>query len=723
MQELKAGDQDLLKGPKRGEFTLRVIRLVEPGLDHLDVPVAELVPHKVVDFLDRDAQLEFVHVIRDSGNSLIHAGQDPFVLRADTRGHLVRVDEGLKSRFLGRTFLGKVHHDKSGRVPDLVGEVSVGDDSLVVEAHIVAGRVAGDQRHAQRVRAVIRDDLQRINAVSEGLGHLASLGIPDKAVEKNALKRSLSHLLVTREDHSDDPEENDVIAGDQDVGGIEIFEVFCLLGPAQCTERPQGAGEPGVQCVGILGKMRAAALRADGRLFFGDDDLAALIAVISGNSVAPPELTADAPVADVVRPVEVGLLHALGDQLDIALFDALDGGLNELVHLDEPLLLDQRLDGRAASVMCADIVAVVFNADKKAHLVKFLDNLRSRLISVHAAELAAVLVDGGVVVHDVDLGQVMALSDLEVVGVVGGRDLDDAGTEFPVDILVGDDRDLSVHERKPHIAADQVFIAVIFGMNGDGRITQHGLGTGGGKLKECGLGDLSVLLDQGILDVPEMARLLLVLHFRVGNRGVAHRAPVDDPASLVDPPFLMHLDEDFRDGFVATLIHCEALAVPVAGRTQLFELVDDPAAVLLAPVPAVLEEFLAAQVLLADALLLEVVDNLDFRRNGSVVRSGLPEGVVALHALPADQDILHGIVQGVAHVKLTCDIRRRDHDREGRLAVIHLGVEVLLFLPVFIDPVLNSLRIISLGEHLSHFCSLLGPLSFVRAAPLRKGAE
>ena len=64
--------------------------------------------------------------------------------------------------------------------------------------------------------------------------------------------------------------------------------------------------------------------------------------------------------------------------------------------------------------------------------------------------------------------------------------------------------------------------------------------------------------------MPEMACLFLILHFRVGNRGVADGTPVDDPAALVDPSLLVHLHENFGNGLVAAFIHCEALAVPVA---------------------------------------------------------------------------------------------------------------------------------------------------------------
>ena len=202
--------------------------------------------------------------------------------------------------------------------------------------------------------------------------------------------------------------------------------------------------------------------------------------------------------------------------------------------------------------------------------------------------------------------------------------------------------------------------------------------------------------------MPEVACLFLILNFRVGNGSIADRTPVDDPAALVDPALLVHLHEDFCYGLVAALVHGEALAVPVAGRTELLELIDDPSAIFLAPVPAILEELLAAQVLLTDTLLFEIVDDLYFCRDGSMIRSGLPKSVISLHALPADQNVLHCIVQSMSHVELSGDIRRGDNDRKGCFGVVHFRVEVFLILPVFINPILDSLRIISFGEHLTH---------------------
>jgi hypothetical protein len=46
-------------------------------------------------------------------------------------------------------------------------------------------------------------------------------------------------------------------------------------------------------------------------------------------------------------------------------------------------------------------------------------------------------------VHDVDAGQVVALAEGEVVGVVRGRDFDGSGAEVAADPFVEDDGDLA----------------------------------------------------------------------------------------------------------------------------------------------------------------------------------------------------------------------------------------------------------------------------------------
>ena len=121
----------------------------------------------------------------------------------------------------------------------------------------------------------------------------------------------------------------------------------------------------------------------------------------------------------------------------------------------------------------------------------------------------------------------------EVVGIVRGRDLHGARPEFLVHIFVRDDWDPAIGQRKQERFPDQVRISRIGGIDRDGGIAEHRLGTGGRHDDE-----LFRTLD-GIFDVPKEPRVLGILHFRVRKRGLAAGAPVDDAAPLIDKPFMI----------------------------------------------------------------------------------------------------------------------------------------------------------------------------------------
>ena len=81
--------------------------------------------------------------------------------------------------------------------------------------------------------------------------------------------------------------------------------------------------------------------------------------------------------------------------------------------------------------------------------------------------------------------------------------------------------------------------------------TKHCFGTGRCKLQKFRLARLSVFVYERIFDMPEMARLLLVFHFRIGNGRITYRTPVNDSAALINPSFFVHLTEHFRDRYNA----------------------------------------------------------------------------------------------------------------------------------------------------------------------------
>ena len=341
---------------------------LEPRLSQLDIPVAVVVPDEVVDLLCGHAQLIPVHVLGDLPDGPVQLGENPLVLQLQLLRQLALVD-------------GQVHHQEAAGVPDLVGKVPHGLAPLGVEAHVVAGAVAGDQVEAQGVGAVLLGDLQGIDAVAQALGHLPALVVPDQAVDEHGVEGGLLGLLAGGEDHPGHPEEDDVIAGDQHVGGIEVVQVLGLLRPAQGGEGPQGGGEPGVQHVGVPLDVLGVAGLALGGVGAADGHVAAVGAVPHGDLVAPPQLAGDAPVVDVLHP---GLGEAVGDEFDLPVLHHLDGGLGQGLHLHEPLGGDDGLHVVVAAVAGAHVVLVGLHLHQIALLLQIGHDGLPGLVPVHA---------------------------------------------------------------------------------------------------------------------------------------------------------------------------------------------------------------------------------------------------------------------------------------------------------------------------------------------------
>ena len=586
---------------------------------------------------------------------------------------------------------GEVHAHEAGGVPQLVGEVTGGLDLLVGEAHIVSGGVTRSQGEAESVRAVVGDDLQRIDAVAQRLGHLTALGVAHQTVDEDGIEGHLTRVLQGGEDHTGDPEGDDIVAGNQGVGGVEVSQILGLLGPAQSGEGPEGGGEPGVQSIGILGH-GAAALGAGGATVGSYLHVAAGIAVVGGNAVTPPELTGDAPILAVLHPVEVVLVEALGDEAGLALADGINGGLGQRLHADEPLEGDHGLDGGAATVAGTHLMLQILDLGQEAALAQVIDDGLTSLVAIHTGVLGIVVGDlGAVGQHDLH-GQVATAANLEVVGVMGGGDLHAAGTLVQLGVLVGHDGNAAAHQRQDDVLTDQILVALVGGVDGHGGIAQQGLGTGGSHLH------VSAAAHQGVTDVPEMAVLLLVVHLGVGDGGLAVGAPVDDALAAVDQTLLVEAAEDLADGLGAALVQGEALTAPVAGGAHLLQLGNDAVAVLLLPLPGALQELLTAEVFLGQTFLAHGLHDLGLGGDGGVVGAGEPQGGVARHTLVADQDILEGVVQGVTHVELARNVGRRDDDGVGLLVGIAVGGEIALVHPILVDPVLKFGRGVCLGK-------------------------
>jgi hypothetical protein len=168
------------------------------------------------------------------------------------------------------------------------------------------------------------------------------------------------------------------------------------------------------------------------------------------------------------------------------------------------------------------------------------------------------------------------------------------------------------------------------GMHGHGRVAEQRLGP------RCGHGHARRLaglrVHHVVADVPEVPLHLLVKDLVVTHGRLQEGVPVDEPLAPPHEALLKETQEGRTDGPRALLVERETRAVPIAARTEVAELAEDPLLVLLLPAPDPLHEPVAAEVVAGEFLLLEQPP-LHHRLCGDarMVGAGHPERETALH--------------------------------------------------------------------------------------------
>ena len=207
--------------------------------------------------------------------------------------------------------------------------------------------------------------------------------------------------------------------------------------------------------------------------------------------MAPPELARDAPVLDVAHPLVVGVDPLLGHKLHRTAVYSVNGFLRDglagrvfvadFIHRDKPLVGEHGLNDLAGAGAARHHQLVFFDLDQKALGFQVGNDLLARHKAVQAAVFfGGVVIDGRVQRQHTDDGQLVALADGVVVHVMRGRDLDHAGAKSHVHVVVGNHRNIAAAKRQRDALADQVLVALVFGVHHQRHVAQHGFGAGGG---------------------------------------------------------------------------------------------------------------------------------------------------------------------------------------------------------------------------------------------------
>jgi len=591
----------------------------------------------------------------------------------------------------------QVHQRETGGVPDFVTEVAIACDSLFGQFDVATLGGESGQGKAEGVSAVLVDDGQRINHVSFGFGHLLSLGVTYQGVDIDIRKGNLIHEVQAHHHHAGYPEEKNVETGDQAGGGVEGFQFGGLIGPAHGGKRPEPGGKPGIEYVGFLTDFVAATAGAGGRVFHGDSDLAAVIAEPGRNAVPPPDLARDTPVADILHPVVVGIFPLFRQDTGFSFFYRFKCSLCQRADFHIPLQRQIRLNNGLAAIAAADRHGVVLDLVKQPCFLQFVDDAGTGGKPVHPLILVTGRIDDTGFVQYIDFVETVAQTDLKVVEVMGRGDFDHAGSELAFHIFVRNNRNFAVDQRQDHLFADQVAVTLVFGMNRHSGIAQHGFGPGGGYGDEA-----SRFTGYRIADMPQVAFLVFMFNLDIRKRRMTARTPVDQAVVAVDQTVVVQLDKDRAHSLGKSRIHGEAFPFPVAGGAQAFQLADDLAARFRLPLPDPLDEGIPSKVVAILAFGCQLT--LDYVLGGDACMVGArhPEYVVAAHPLPAAEDILKGVVEGVSHVQGAGDVRWGDDYGVWLFVRGGLGVKITLLFPFCIPSFLNIVGLVAFGKFFGH---------------------
>ncbi len=205
-----------------------------------------------------------------------------------------------------------------------------------------------------------------------------------------------------------------------------------------------------------------------------------VLAAPDRDPMSPPELAADAPVADVLEPVEVDLLPAVRDEADTPRAGRLDRRLGEGLHPHEPLGRDGRLDDGFAAVAGPHRVGVGLDLLEEPALLQLLDDALAALQSVQTREWTRLRGHSSQLVDYRDRGQARAACPCRSRSGRARASPSPPRSRTPCRrarrAISGISRK---HDRQDQPRAAQRLIASVFGMDGHGGVPEHRLGPGG----------------------------------------------------------------------------------------------------------------------------------------------------------------------------------------------------------------------------------------------------
>ncbi len=130
-----------------------------------------------------------------------------------------------------------------------------------------------------------------------------------------------------------------------------------------------------------------------------------------------------------------------------------------------------RLNNRSAAVALAEGERVIFFRNQKSLLLQIRQHSLACFITIESRIRARILIHVGMLVHHINLRQVVPLSRLEIIRIMRRRYFYRTRAELRLRQIIGDDWNFPLHQRQQNTLAVQMRVALIVFINSDSHIT------------------------------------------------------------------------------------------------------------------------------------------------------------------------------------------------------------------------------------------------------------
>lgn len=195
--------------------------------------------------------------------------------------------------------------------------------------------------------------------------------------------------------------------------------------------------------------------------------------------MAPPQLSADAPISWSFKPLIPDLFELSGVDLEFAVLDNLNHLLRDLVSSDVPLRAKHRLNDIFRPLTGRDRHLIIFFSSVELETLKVLENLVSAIVPLQSLVLPSFSSDAPRVVKNHDCFQFIAHTALKIIRIMSRGDFHCASTEVKINERgIRDNLDHSISdERVLKLKPNHFLVPGVIRVNSDSHITEHRLNT------------------------------------------------------------------------------------------------------------------------------------------------------------------------------------------------------------------------------------------------------